>query len=168
MTMESKSSMPSVHVIIGDANMRKSSLLRCLTGFGGNPRKRDMDVTLPKMGGTMVVHCKQLAALQELNCQTPAQFIAYINALKPTPTDIAVILRVRGTARGNVTTPSALTYIHEFVRARWHVANVALLGPSACALRGLPAGATVVPVNLSPSMPTNEIAHQVRSMWGWL
>jgi hypothetical protein len=182
--------MPNIHVIIGDANTRKSSLLRCLTGFGGNPNKRDMEVSLANNGRAplsipdgddvsleftpaekgeyVVVHCKQLAGLQEMNCQTPENFIIYINSLNPIPTDVAVILRVHGTKRESVITPEAMKYIQAFNKeVNWNVKNVALLGDVACALQGFPSTATAVRVPFSQDLPTNLFAFGVRAKWGW-
>ena len=128
---------------------------------------RDMQLSLPN-GGHIVVHCKQLAALQELNHQTPGDFIAYINALVPVPTDIAVTLRVHQVVHQQVNYPPAMTYIQDFVQAGWQVANIALLGVNACALQGLPLAANIHQLPNSHISPTNWSAHQVRQVWGWL
>lgn len=167
-------SMPSLHIIIGDANTRKSSLLKCLTGFGG--RKRNMDVSLANNGGIIAVHCRKLTALQEDHIPESA-FIQYINALNPIPAHIAVILRV-GKVGGRVPCPSALAYIQAFITARWQVQNIALLDSSACTLHSallnifLAHPALPVPiisqVSNSSNLPTNEFAQQVRQDWGWL
>jgi hypothetical protein len=154
--------MPNLHIIIGDTNTRKSSLLRCLTSVGGGSSNKDMSVSLVN-NNIIVVHCV-MSALQELyNPRTPAEFIAYVQALEPAPTDIAFALHV--SAHGNY--PDVLTYIQEFTQAGWQVSNVALLGALACSLQGLPGAAKVARVPNSPNRPTNESASGVRQVWGW-
>jgi hypothetical protein len=153
--------MPNLHVIIGDSNTRKSSLLRCLTGVGGGAAKKRLDVALVN-GNTITVYCI-LSALQEgYKPKTPNDFIAYIRTLKPRPTDIAITLRVKAVG----IYPDALAYLQAFSRAHWPVANIALLGSSACTLPGMPANAILVPN--SDSRPTNETSSLVRRGWGWI
>lgn len=162
--------MPSLHIIIGDANMRKSSLLRCLTSVsGGRNANQNMDISLTT-GAIIRVHCITSALQESLNPKTPAQFIAEVQRMSPAPTDIAFALRVnsRGASRTGGPFPHAAAYISAFAQVQWPVVNVALLGPSACALQLLGTGVRVAAVPNSPQRPTNETALQVRQAWGWL
>jgi hypothetical protein len=154
--------MPNLHIIIGDTNTRKSSLLRCLTGIGVCRRtaNRDFDVSLVG-GGVITVHCR-VSALQESGIN-PGQFIRDVRALPTPPTDIAFTLRVSA-SRG---CPDAMTYIAAFLARGWPVINIALLDRAACALVGFPATARVVRVPNSAIDPTNQSARRVRTAWGW-
>lgn len=49
--------MPNLHIIIGDTNTRKSSLLRCLTGIGSGNSKKYMDVK-EASGRVITVYCR--------------------------------------------------------------------------------------------------------------
>lgn len=162
--------MPRLHIIIGDADTRKSSLMRCLTGVsGGRSANQNMDIALTN--GTIIrVHCTTSALQESLNPRTPAQFIAEVQGMSPAPTDIAITLRVRarGSARTGGPYPNATTYLSAFSQVNWPVANVALLGSAACALQPLAAGPNIAVVPNSPYRPTNETAAQVRQVWGWL
>lgn len=104
--------MPNLHIIIGDANTRKSSLLRCLTGVGGGNASRYMDVAQTS-GKVMQVYCV-LSALQEnYKPLLPTEFIEHVNALPRQPTDIAFTLRVSA-RRGY---PDCLAYMNAFKAA---------------------------------------------------
>ena len=156
--------MTNLHIIIGDSNTRKSSLLRCLTGVGNGNAKKKLDVAISN-GTVISVHCT-LSALQEnYKPLTPVEFIHAINAQRPTPTDIAFTLRVN--ARGIY--PNANTYLQAYQQvAGWRIVNIALLGTSARGLQGLPPTANIVRVPSSKTRPTNESAQSVRQAWGWI
>lgn len=154
--------MPNLHIIIGDSNTRKSSLLRCLTGVGSGNATRYIDVT-ETSGSTIQVYCI-LSALQEnYKPQLPAQFIKIIKSLRPKPTDVAFTLRV--SPRGSY--PGFNAYLQAFTAAGWPVLNVALLGSSACIQGSQISAQAVISVPLSPQQPTNLTASQVRAAWQW-
>lgn len=154
--------MPNLHIVIGDANARKSSLVRCLSGVGSGRATRYMDIA-DASGAVTTVYC-MLSALQEnYRPQTPAEFIAFVKALRPHPTD--VLLTLRASSRGRY--PGALTYISAFRAARWPIVNVALLGSAAAAHASAFSVSKVCSVPASPGRPTNESAAQVRRAWGW-
>ena len=155
--------MPNLHIIIGDSNTRKSSLLRCLTGIGSGNATRFMDVT-ETTGNVITVYC-MLSALQEnYKPLLPAEFVKYIKALRPVPTDIAITLRVSPTR----SYPAFSAYLQTFSQAGWGVVNVALLGPSACAQQAAIACPNICAVTNSPLQPSNQTANQVRNAWGWV
>lgn len=155
--------MPNLHIIIGDANTRKSSLLRCLTGVGSGNASRYMDVAQTS-GKVMQVYCI-LSALQEnYKPLLPIEFIEHVNALPHQPTDVAFTLRVN--ARGGY--PHCLVYMNAFAAAGWPIVSVALLGSSACALGGQVSAANVYAAPGSAQQPTNLTASVVRSAWTWM
>jgi hypothetical protein len=156
--------MPNLHIIIGDSNTRKSSLLRCLTGIGSGNATRYIDVT-EASGNTIQVYCI-LSALQEnYKPLHPNEFIKFVQDLKPVPTDVAFTLRV--SSRGAY--PDFTAYLQEFSGVGWPVLNVALLGPSACAkVKSISAPVNVISVPMSPQQPTNLTASRVRAAWRWV
>ncbi len=154
--------MPNLHIIIGDSNTRKSSLLRCLTGVGSGNANRYIDVA-EASGSKIQVYCI-LSALQEnYKPRFPTEFINLIKSLRPKPTDIAFTLRVN--PRGSY--PDFNAYLQAFTATGWPVLNVALLGSSACAQRSRISAQAVSSVPLSPQQPTNLTASQVRVAWQW-
>lgn len=154
--------MPNLHIIIGDADTRKSSLLRCLTGVGSGNATRYIDVA-EASGRTIQVYCI-LSALQEnYKPLLPAEFIKHIKSLHPKPTDIAFTLRV--SSRGSY--PDCNAYLQAFTAAGWPVVNVALLGSSACKQGSQISAQAVISVPSSPQQPTNLTASQVRAVWKW-
>jgi len=95
---------------------------------------------------------------------TPNEFIAYVNALNPIPTDVAITLRVNA----NGSYPAVAPYLAAFAAVGWPCSNIALLGTAANALGGLPPSARTARIPNSPQRPTNETAQTVRSTWGWV
>jgi hypothetical protein len=154
--------MPNLHIIIGDANTRKSSLLRCLTGVGSGNSNRYIEVS-EASGKVITVYC-MLSALQEnYKPQCPAEFIDYVKALNPRPSDIAFTLHV--SSRGVY--PAFSAYFQAFTQAGWSIASIALLGSSACAQQGNISATRVCAVANSTQQPTNQTATQVRKVWQW-
>lgn len=154
--------MPRLHVIVGDANTRKSSLLRCLTGVtGGRSANQLMDVLLSS-GSSIRVFCTTSALQESLDPKQPQKFIDDVLAMTPVPTDVAITLRLKG--RGSY--PAATAYLAAFVSAGWGVSSVALLGSATST--PTPAGAHVVSIPTSMMQPTNESATSTRKVWGWV
>ncbi|WP_417361270.1 hypothetical protein [Gallaecimonas pentaromativorans] len=141
---------------------RKSSLVRCLTGVGGGNAQKRLDIKLMS-GREINVYCI-LSALQEnYKPKTPQEFIDYINALKPIPSD--VIFTLRANSAGSY--PNASSYISAFTAVHWNISSIALLGSVACSISGLPSTANIESVLSSSTQPTNETASFVRKKWGW-
>lgn len=155
--------MPNLHIIIGDSNTRKSSLLRCLTGIGSGNSTRYLDIT-EASGKTIQAYCI-LSALQEnYKPLHPAEFILYVKGLVPQPTDVAFTLRV--SPRGAY--PGFAAYLQAFAATGWPVLNVALLGASACQQVQPVSVSSITSVSASPQQPTNLTASKVRVAWGWV
>lgn len=156
--------MPRLHLVIGDANTRKSSLVRCLSGVvGGRSANQHMQIQLAT-GSVITVFCTTSALQESLHPRMPSAFISEINSMVPVPTDVLVTLRVGPRAKY----PSATQYVADFLNAGWMVASVALLGSSAQRPPGLGVAAQVSVVPNSAQQPTNLTASIVRKSWGWL
>ena len=153
--------MPNLHIVIGDANTKKSSLLRCLTGLAKSPIFRDVKLV---NGAIIHVYCVSSALQENFRPMTPTDFVQHVNSLNPSPTDIAITLRTNG--RGNY--PSAQAYLTAFANANYTIANVAILGQSTAGLLQFANSVNVVVVQNSQIIPANEVAAPVRSVWGWI
>ena len=154
--------MPNLHIIIGDSNTRKSSLLRCLTGVGSGNATRYIDVAMAS-GNVVQVYC-MLSALQEnYKPLSPREFVALVKSIRPRPTDLAFTLRV--SARGKY--PDFAAYLTAFSVARWPIVNVALLGNSACSQGTNISARNISAVPTSSQQPTNLTANHVRRAWQW-
>lgn len=153
--------MPRLYIIVGSANTRKSSLLRCLTGVcGGRNANQLIDVEL-NSGQLINIHCRTSALQESLDPKDPVEFVKEINQMPLVPSDIALTLRVNATRRY----PTAMNYLAHFANVGWPVVGLALLGQAACALTL--AGVPTARVPNSEICPTNSTAASVRRVWGW-
>ena len=156
--------MPRLHLVIGDSNTRKSSLVRCLSGvFGGRSANQHMQIQ-QATGTVITVYCATSALQENLRPLSPSDFITLVNSMVPVPTDILITLRVNSRS----TYPNAAQYVAAFLNAGWVVASVALLGASAQALARVAPAARIAAIPNSTTQPTNLTASIVRPVWGWL
>jgi hypothetical protein len=158
--------MPNLHIIIGDANTRKSSLLRCLTGCSSS----NTTVKVTQASGKVIdVYCK-IRSLQEKTQKNPPQnlnpqqFIQEIKNLPNTPTDIAITLRVKPT-NGCL---GFGAYLNAFSAIGWSVVNVALLENSSNISQSSISASNVVSVPNSKTQPTSQTSSHVRQAWKWM
>lgn len=155
--------MPNLHIIIGDANTRKSSLIRCLTGVGSRDALLDVKEA---SGNDIKVYCMH-SALQEKPI-APLDFIATVSALSTQPTDVAFTLRVNGLTKQKTYYPPFSDYLAAFSKVNWPVVNVALLDANACRIpMGSFRGVRVCSEPNSKNQPTNQTASLVRAVWQW-
>ena len=149
----------TVYAIIGDANTRKSSTARALTGVG---QKKKVDIE--SMAGTLPAFV-QISALQE-SAIAPNEFINHMTT--DGHLNAVVTLRDAPLSKGGHTFPSGSAYLREFINAGWRIQQVVVLGAPRLA-HALPAG-TPGPMYVpgSRSTPTNKIASQIRQSWAWL
>lgn len=164
--------MPIVHVVIGDANSRKSSTLRCLTGYEGKkPLQKVIQIAI--RAGQPIDAVARLSSLQEM----PKAFLtpsAFVQTVKRLPKDVqcVIALRVFGT---RYCMHHADKYLDRMRRARFTVQHIALLGTAACSQRSTYASycpnATILAVPPRGGHPTREpsnaIAGRIRRLWGW-
>ena len=150
--------MPTAYVILGNANTRKSSTVRALTGVA--QRK---SITVATNAGNLEIFV-QISSLQESEIQ-PANFIAEMNS--GGHENILVPLWVSERVTSSDTYPRGIDYLQAFIDDGWTIAHVVVLGAST--LPGAPIG-TPSPNFLpnSRTTPVNSIAAQVRGWWGWV
>jgi len=150
--------MPTLYVILGDANTRKSSTVRALTGVA-----RRRSVTVGTTVGDIDVFV-QVSSLQESEIM-PADFISEMTSAGHQ--NIVVTLWVSSRVTSTGTYPQGIVYLQEFIAAGWTLAQIVVLGAST--FSGAPP-ATPAPhfIPNSRTTPVNRIAAQVRSWWGWL
>jgi hypothetical protein len=158
--------MPSIWAVIGDANMRKSSTIRALTGVGNRSVGMHIwDVDFQARGIVGVFICK--AGLQELRI-TAATFIQMINNYQQNNnfTDVMVALRYQNHGHDAQGQPlgNADTYLSDFINAGWIISGCALLGAAAQGLAPMGFG-TVVNIPHSNITPSNSNAAQLRMAW---
>jgi hypothetical protein len=144
------------YVVIGEAQTRKSTLVRCLTGCAS----RGVRQILTRDGDELVLYARVLA-LQESG--TSAQdFIAEARASGCKQT-LFCLWPGQKQSRGK-SYPSADTHIREFRQAGWQIHRIAVLGEPAISLpwRQMAQFADVnaVPINLT--------AARVRDYFGWV
>jgi hypothetical protein len=136
---------------VGDANTRKTSTIRALTGVGRI--QRHWDISYEERGpAPTYVHPP---GLQEIDI-SPEDFVRQVDGAAVE--HVIVALRYDQT-RGY---PDAAEYFRAFRRAGWNVAGHAVLGRDT-ALPGFGQG---IAVPNAPTLPPNEIADQLRAAWG--
>jgi hypothetical protein len=151
--------MPTVYAILGDANTRKSSTTRALTGVA--QRK---SVTVATVSGDIEVFV-QVSSLQELNV-LPSDFISQVMA--EGHKNVLVELWISSRTHMRTVYPPGLDYFLAFLNAGWAIRHVVVLGVSSLS-RSLPPGApspNFIPQ--SASIPVNRIASHIRAWWAWL
>jgi hypothetical protein len=102
-------------------------------------------------------------SLQEART-TPDEFVARVEALNGNP-DVLVALRTRSSQ--NQRFPNAQEYALRFERAGWQIAGVASLlgGPLDRLTVNTPES---IQIPGSQTMPSNQIANEIRVGWNWL
>lgn len=144
------------YVIIGNANTRKSSVLRSLTGCF-NRSNRDIQL-LSKINLRIYA---RVSSLQESKIE-PKDFIKEVVATGQS--SVVFCLWPHANAYDPARYPAADVYIAEFAKAGWVFQASAVLGASTFA------PATPRPAHFpnAPSQPINVAAQAVRLHFGWL
>jgi hypothetical protein len=151
--------MPNIYAILGNANTRKSSLVRSLTGVG---RRKVVQLQTP--GGTIDIFV-QISSLQEAEI-LPATFITEVQ--NSAHQHVLVPLSVSGLFRNGTAYPDGRAYIGRFINAGWNISQIVLLGIAALP-HLLPAGSPKLHTFASSTTtPVNRIAFQVRAWWNWV
>jgi hypothetical protein len=143
-------------VIIGNANTRKSSVVRSLTGCF-NRSLRDIQ---PAAGGRPRRVYARARALQFTNTR-PADFVAEVSAVRCDT--VLVCLTPDANPIDPARLPGAESYLAQFRAAGWTVKSIAVLGQNgggvrAPRLRQFPYASTE---------PINVTAQAVRTHFGW-
>ena len=144
------------YVVIGGPNVRKSSVIRSLTGcFNRNVRN------IALANGQHIQIYARVASLQESKT-TAQKFIS--EAQQSNCSHVVFSMWPHANASNPTQYPDAATYLQAFVAAGWQIHRVAVLGQSS--------GAVVYPNQAfflnSPTAPINLTAQAVRSHFGWL
>jgi len=155
--------MPILMAVIGEANTRKSSTIRALTG-AGKSRQSNWNVTYTNgMHSTYV----QLHGLQEAG-RTEHQFITDVQ--KAGANYVITALRARGRMHGTTFFNDAATYLVAFQNAGWTILPIAEL---VCIGRQPEStlatyNSRLPPIHAANTLAANQIAHQLRASWGIL
>lgn len=143
------------YVIVGDANTRKSSVLRSLTGCFNRSNR---DVILA--GGNVLQIYARVSSLQESKTE-PQDFINEV--LATGQSSVIFCLWPHANPKDPALYPNAHSYISAFTQAGWRFQASAVLGASTFQ------PATPRPAYFSgvPSQPINLAAQAVRQHFGW-
>jgi len=145
---------PEVWIIMGDSNTKKSATIRALTGAF---RKNHYDISTTK--GILRNVYIEIRSLQEAKIE-PKEFISKHNNDK----FILLSLWINSSNRY----PDGIDYINEFIRNRWIIKEIVVLGRNQ---NNMP---YKLPTNVSvryipnTNIPANKIAHEIRNWWNWL
>ncbi|EOV9410012.1 hypothetical protein ACN5W3_004467 [Vibrio parahaemolyticus] len=156
--------MKKLHIVIGDSDTRKSSLIRALTGAGQGQSRKDLDVVKTN-GAVSTIHVMQSALQENYKPQLPQEYIDFVN--QHSTDEFLFSLRVTKVFANGIIYPDAVDYIRQFKQAGLSISSVALLGPSANSLNLSQCG-NIVQQPQSHTTPTNQTASQVRQGWHWV
>lgn len=144
---------PDVWVILGDAQARKSSTIRALTGVY-NSAEQDIQSTTRRLSMVWV----QVPSLQEAKISRTAFQIK-----QGSRNYILLNLRINSMT----IYPDGLAYIQYFISQNWNIQEVVVMGRNTLPYT-LPAGVPTHFIPNSSTTPANENAHDIRQQWGWL
>lgn len=143
------------YVIVGNANTRKSSVLRSLTGCF-NRSIRDI---IDSSGSVRQIYAR-VSSLQESET-TPQDFIQEVSATGLT--NVIFCLWPHANRKNAVLYPDAQAYITAFIQAGWQFQASAVLGTTTFQ----PATPCVAHFPAVTNQPINVTAQAVRSHFGW-
>lgn len=148
--------MPHVFIVLGDANTRKSSTVRALTGIA----KRGVYQVAIAHGDDIQVFVQVVACQEEPI--SPEDFVNRVT--RKNCTNVLVSLRITG-CNGQ---PGGDVYIERFLHEGWNAREIVILGVDQLPYE--------LPQNLpepnsiprSQNAAANRIASQIRGWWRWL
>ncbi len=143
------------YVIIGNANTRKSSVLRSLTGCFN----RSIRQIQPATGAVLDVYAR-VSSLQESET-TPNDFVKEVTGAN-VPC-VAFCLWPHPNPKDPAAYPDAQAYIKTFIAAGWQIKRCAVIGVSNVSNLGV----QVQHFTGVPALPINRGAEQVRKYFGW-
>ncbi|KAB2967367.1 hypothetical protein [Zoogloea sp.] len=159
--------MPNVFLIMGDANARKSSTIRGLTGVA---RASEYDVETFLAPFRLSVYAK-VSSLQESHLQ-PVDFIQTVDTGNYDNVLVSVwFSHLNWTdpiTQQQHTFPRGEVYVQQFLQQHWIIQEIVCLGVAQLP-NPLPAGLPApLFIPLSPTMPSNEITSDIRRHWNWM
>ncbi|MEO8122771.1 MAG: hypothetical protein ABI633_01850 [Burkholderiales bacterium] len=143
-------------VIIGNANTRKSSVVRSLTGCF-NRSLRDIE---PASGGPVRKVYVRAGALQHARTR-PADFVAEVSAKRCDT--VLVCLTPDPNPIDPDDLPDAGAYLAQFRAVGWNVRSIAVLGQNDGGVRS----PNLQQFPQAPTHPINVTAQAVRQHFGW-
>lgn len=147
--------MVEAHVLIGNPNTRKATLLRCLSGCF-NRSVRDLET----QSGQRIRVYARVSALQESRT-TPSAFMEEV--ARSRCSQVLFSLWPDAHPHDGEAWPDANAYLDHFRRAGWAIRHAALLG--AAPLK--PHAQQVLTLPSVLSQPVNATAAQLRQHFGW-
>lgn len=146
-------------VVAGEANTRKTSAIRALSGAGRRQKEWDLEV-----GGQPTKAYIEMTSPQELpQPLSPQDIVARVSA-RPLVTHLLISLRHRG-RKG---TPDAIAYVQHFLNFSWQCKGILITSPE---VAGSPLATSYrslvdyAPALIRPFAPSNAIANVVRGKW---
>ncbi len=145
------------YILIGNANTRKSSVLRSLTGCF-NRSVRDIQL----QDNRRAVRFYARAGTLQVTRTTPENFIQEVARARCE----AVLLCLAPSAHHTDSTdfPDAQSYVSAFRAIGWRIKGVAVLGQDGGGVRAPNLRQHV----LAPTQPVNLTARDVRAQFGWV
>ena len=150
-----------IYIITGSPDIRKSSVVRALTGIRDTKTFQIQfeKVSKPVSTHVMVTSPNELSISRYRNGMTPHQLIDYLNNLDEN--EAAVILPLRS-IRTKFNLPVASEYIQSLVNAGFEIAEVAMFNEAIT----LPNGVNGTVLMSNQNIPSNLTASRLRKIWG--
>lgn len=151
--------MKTIFIITGAPNDRKSSTIRALTGV------RDTKPFEVEINGStenvfvMITSPNEVKSEAHPNGMSPRELVKFIKTLKK---ETKVILPIRATKPLHGL-PTAEEYIKVLHQASFEIATVAMYNSNV----DLPEGVTGNLINNTSTTAANELAAQLRKLWGF-
>lgn len=161
-----------VYLVIGDADMGKSSVLRHLVAFSNGNGKSIRTKTLATIHGTIEIGFYGYQALQE-HGTLPREFIDLINDQfkKELPDNLILALRLSATKKTSKVQacPDAEEYIKAFIAEGWEIQSAVLdnSGKETYPKHWNAKSVLSRPPKPQDPVPTNKVANDVRKHFAW-
>ncbi len=144
----------NVYLLMGEAEARKSSSIRCLTGLF---KKRTCEIELTTKEEIEVYAMMQ--ALQEAKVD-PDSFVKLVK--KGKYSNVLVPLRIKRANR----CPAGLEYVEKFLNEGWNVKPIIILGTDRLPYQ-LASNIVREYIKDSADKPNNRNVKKIRRKWGW-
>lgn len=162
-----------VYLVIGDADMGKSSVLRHLVAFPNGTGKSIRTKVLDTVQGAIQICFYGYEALQE-HGTLPQEFITLINnqSKKNLPDNLILALRLSATKKTSKVQacPDADAYIRTFLQNGWNIQSVVLDDSGKATFPNHWNAKSVLsrPPKPQNPIPTNQVAADIRKYFGWV
>jgi len=150
-----------IYIIAGAPNVRKSTVIRGLTGIRDTNTFQIQFENEPTSTQThiMVASPNEIKSTVYENGMTPQQLITYLNNLQDNET--AAILPIRS-VRPKFNLPEASEYLQALANAGFEIAEVAMFNEAI----PLPHGVQGTVLMSNQNFPSNLTASKLRKIWG--